>query len=52
MVGINKLTIDHIFPVSKASQDYKITGRKRIYTINDVQPLCASCNKSKRDKIL
>lgn len=51
-VGINKLTRDHIFPVSKASIDYLLTGKKRIYTINDVQPLCASCNKSKRDKII
>lgn len=44
-VGTEKLTLDHIFPVSKAE-------KRRIYTINDVQPLCKSCNSSKHDKII
>lgn len=39
-VGTDKLTLDHIFPVSKAEEG-------RIYTIDDVQPLCKSCNSSK-----
>lgn len=44
-VGIDNLTIDHIYPVSKAEKD-------GIYTINDVQPLCFTCNTSKYNKIL
>jgi len=43
-VGTEKLTLDHIFPISKAEEG-------RIYTINDIQPLCKSCNSKKHDKI-
>lgn len=43
-VGKNKLTIDHIIPISKAPEGF-------IYTINDIQPLCHSCNSKKGDKI-
>ena len=39
-VGINKLTLDHIVPVSKAPEGFT-------YTIKDVTPLCKSCNSSK-----
>lgn len=39
-VGISKLTLDHILPVSRANKG-------QIYTIDDVQPLCFSCNASK-----
>ena len=34
-VGIHKLTLDHIHPISKAKQG-------QVYTIDDVQPLCRS----------
>ena len=50
-VGIHKLTLDHIYPVSKAYEDFLKSGTKRIYTINDVQPLCIRCNSSKSNKI-
>ena len=43
-IGTEKLTLDHIFPVSKAEEG-------RIYTIDDVQPLCKSCNLIKNNKI-
>jgi len=43
-VGIAKLTLDHIIPISKAPKSF-------VYTIDDVQPLCKSCNCSKRDGI-
>jgi len=39
-VGIAHLTLDHIYPISKAEQG-------QIYTIDDVQPLCHGCNSSK-----
>ena len=39
-VGIEKLTLDHIMPISKAPLNFE-------YTINDIQPLCHSCNSSK-----
>lgn len=39
-VGIGRLTMDYIYPISKAEEG-------RVYTINDVQPLCLSCNASK-----
>jgi 5-methylcytosine-specific restriction endonuclease McrA len=51
-VGINKLAMDHIYPINQAYKDFKKTGIKRIYTINDIQPLCKKCNASKRDKII
>lgn len=35
-----EITLDHILPISKAPKWY-------IYTIEDVQPLCRSCNSSK-----
>ncbi len=50
-VGTRKLTLDHIYPISKALQDYIKTNIKRIYTIKDVQALCLGCNISKNDQI-
>ena len=49
--GIMKLTLDHIYPVSKAYKDYLNTGTKRIYSINEIQPLCLTCNIVKNDRI-
>lgn len=51
-VGISQLCTDHIYPVKKANEDYKTTGIKRVYTINDIQFLCRRCNASKCDKII
>jgi len=51
-VGIKGLQLDHIYPISKASEDFKNTGKKRIYIIEDIQPLCRVCNSSKGNKIL
>jgi len=42
--GINKLELDHIFPISKAQPG-------QIYTIKDVQPLCRLCNLRKLDRV-
>ena len=42
-VGKEKLELDHIIPISKAQKGFN-------YTINDIQPLCKSCNSSKGDK--
>lgn len=50
-VGTAHLEIDHIYPVSLAYADYNSTGIKRVYTINDVQPLCKSCNCSKGGRL-
>jgi len=50
-IGIAHLTLDHIYPVSRAYKDYKRTGIKGVYTIDDVQPLCRSCNTRKGAKI-
>jgi 5-methylcytosine-specific restriction endonuclease McrA len=49
-VGLSYITLDHIYPISKANDDYKRTGVKRVYTIDDIQPLCRSCNSSKLTK--
>ncbi len=43
-VGIAHLTLDHKHPISKATQG-------QIYTIDDVQPLCLSCNSKKSNHI-
>jgi len=51
-VGISNLVLDHIFPISKANREFKLTDIKRIYTIDDIQPLCKSCNSVKKDKII
>lgn len=45
------LTVDHVYPVSLANKDFKKTGIKRVYNIEDVQPLCLRCNSSKKDKV-
>ena len=42
-VGIAHLTLDHIKPISKAKEG-------QVYTIDDVQPLCGSCNSSKGNR--
>ncbi len=44
-VGKDKLSLDHIYPISKAENG-------RIYTIDDVQPLCRSCNARKSDEVI
>jgi hypothetical protein len=49
-VGLNNLHRDHIYSISKASEDFKRTGIKRIYSINDMQPLCKKCNSTKYNK--
>jgi hypothetical protein len=46
-VGYKKLTLDHFYPLFRAYQDYLKTGIKRVYTINDVNPICRSCNAHK-----
>lgn len=38
--GTNKLTIDHIVPLNKGGTHWP----------NNIQPLCSSCNSSKKDK--
>ena len=43
-VGIDKLSLDHIIPISKVPEGF-------VYTINDVQPLCRSCNSAKNNRI-
>jgi 5-methylcytosine-specific restriction endonuclease McrA len=47
----NKITYDHIYPVSQASKDFISTGEKRIYNITDMQILCSSCNSEKGTKL-
>ncbi len=44
-VGVRKLTLDHIIPISKAEEG-------QVYTIDDIQPLCLSCNTSKNDRVI
>ncbi len=43
-IGVENLELDHIHPVSKAENG-------RVYTIDDVQPLCKSCNARKGGRI-
>ena len=49
---LHLLTLDHFYAVSRAHKDYLRTGIKRIYTIDDVGPLCKSCNSSKSTKLI
>ena len=44
-VGTENLTMDHIYPVSKAELG-------KVYNIDDVQPLCKSCNSRKNNKVI
>lgn len=50
--GKYNLTMDHTYPISKAYEDFLRTGIKRIYTIDDVEPFCKSCNSSKYNLIV
>lgn len=43
-VGILKLTMDHNPPLSKVPKGF-------VYTINEVKPLCKSCNSKKYNKM-
>jgi len=44
-VGKSKLEMDHIIPISKAPKGFT-------YTINDMQPLCKSCNSEKGNRVI
>lgn len=44
-VGTDKLQMDHIFPLSKAYPGM-------IYSIDDVQALCSTCNQIKSAKVI
>ena len=46
-VGQDKLTLDHILPICIA-----VSRPDFIYRIDDVQPLCKSCNSSKGSKFI
>lgn len=49
-VGIDKLTMDHRFPISKAYKRFLRTGKKYVYTIKKIDAICAACNCKKRNK--
>lgn len=49
---LHLLTKDHIYAISRASNDFIRTGIKRVYTIDDVQPLCKSCNSIKKERTI
>ena len=51
LIGEDNLTQDHIYSVHQANKDYQETGIKRVYTIDDVQPLCISCNVRRSNAI-
>ncbi len=46
-IGVKNLQLDHIYPLKHAVKDFKQSGKKREYTINDIQPLCKNCNARK-----
>ena len=43
-VGIENMTLDHIFPISKVPAGF-------VYKINDVRPLCHVCNSRKNNRL-
>jgi hypothetical protein len=47
----HKLSLDHIFALYWANIYFKQTGIKFVYTIDQVQPLCLSCNSSKQCRL-
>ena len=51
LVGTDKLSMDHIYPLSEAHKYYLATGEKLIYQIGDVDPICRKCNSKKSNKI-
>ena len=53
-IGIDKLEMDHIYPVFLAYKNYikelaleNYEAFPMVYTLEDVQPLCKTCNSSK-----
>ena len=51
-VGLDDIQLDHIYPVSVAYKDFLKTGIQRVYTTNDIQPLCSLCNGTKNAKVI
>jgi len=49
---IHKLTLDHILSLYWANEYFKQTGKKFIYTIDLVAPLCLSCNCKKHKELV
>jgi hypothetical protein len=49
---LHKLTLDHIFALYWANEYFKQTGKKYVYTINKIQPLCLLCNSTKKENIV
>jgi hypothetical protein len=49
---VSNLTMDHIYPVSVAYRDYLKTGIMRVYTIDDVVPMCLKCNSKKNARLI
>ena len=49
---LHKLTLDHIFAIYWADKHFKDTGKKIVYTIDDVMPLCLQCNSAKCNKLI
>lgn len=47
---LHKLTLDHILALYWANEYFKQTGKKFIYTIDNIQPLCLKCNMTKGDR--
>jgi hypothetical protein len=49
---LHVISLDHIFALYWANIYFKQTGKKFIYTIDKVMPLCLSCNKKKGNKLI
>ena len=50
-MGEDKLEQDHKYPLSKANEDFLRMGTKKVYAIDDIQPLCRICNSKKHRNI-
>lgn len=48
----HKLSLDHIFALYWANEYFKQTGKRFVYTINQIQPICLICNSRKQHKII
>lgn len=49
---LHKISLDHILALYWANEYFKATGKKWVYTIDGIEPICLKCNITKGNKLI